>query len=115
MLLTKSEKFGYNYYFGSGDWVKFNSIIEPAKTPLFATTNGSVGGGLHISAVGPNDLAKNYGYTGSTDQRGPSPNHDGITVYLMADNSVLATDDPWPWIDNLGTSFHPKQDVSIKK
>lgn len=107
--------FGYNGYFASGDWVKYNSIIEPAKTPLFATTNGSVGGGLHISGVGPNDLAKNYGYTGSTNRNGPSPNHDGTTVYLMADNSVLATDDPWPWIDNLGTSFHPRQDVSIEK
>lgn len=109
--------FGYNLFFtgmiADQNWRRMNSIINPAGLPLFATTNGDEGGGLHLSYQGPHPSATNYGYGGPTDTRGPAPNHDGRTVYLMADFHTRVADDPWPWSDHIGSDFHPKGDPTI--
>ena len=112
---TALGTWGYNQYFNqgtgkstSGPW-QYTTIVDPANTPLFASLNGEQAG-LELAVTGPNELAERYGYTGPTHQNGASPNHDGTTLDLMADWRVFPTTDPWPWKDNLGTSFHPLQD-----
>ncbi len=107
--------FGYNLYFAQGEWRNSLDINAPSRLALFTTLNGDYSAGLHFDPKAPNPLAFQYGFVGPTKNFGPSPNHEGTTVYQMADNSVFTTADPWPWRDFLGTDFHPKQDVSITR
>ncbi|MEM7680994.1 MAG: DUF1559 domain-containing protein [Planctomycetota bacterium] len=104
-------------------WSSREEISNPSELPFFGDTGykdtdaDGDSGGLSMAFTGPHGIAEElYGWTdpvGTTNDRGPSPNHNGSTNYLFADGHVETEGEIWPWSDFIGTDFHPKGDVEI--
>lgn len=126
--------YGYNVFFRGRElpsnvfnpgkqetWRSKDQISRPSELPLFGDTgvedptNTGVFGGYSMNYEGPHAIAEVlYGWSdpvGTTDNSGPSPNHNGKTSYLFADGHA-STEEIWPWSDFIGTDFHPKGDVT---
>ncbi len=106
--------FGYNQTLEKSDAqptpVPLASLSNPRDFPVLATSDGLVSGGLRLSKGGPPPKAKEYGYVGSVDNFGPSPNFRDKAIFLFADWHVEARGicdrNQWPWKD--ADTFLPK-------
>ncbi len=77
------------------------AIEKPSRLVLLSDTAPS--GGLNLNIGGPHPSAREYGWTGTTSNAGPAPNHDGLCNFLFADGHVEShrINDPtkFPWSD----------------
>jgi prepilin-type N-terminal cleavage/methylation domain-containing protein/prepilin-type processing-associated H-X9-DG protein len=107
---------------------KYSQIKQPVSLPLVGDSNGDVPGtytgdknliasSIMYSHFGPHPVAIDYGWKGEdgrppqTYLRGPAPNHNGKTNYLMADMHVEDTG-IWPWVKEWGNpnpDLHPRR------
>lgn len=128
--------YGYNIFFGNNSntggnvfnpipkqtWRSKDQIDNASGLPLFGDTgiedptNTGEFGGLSMDVTGPHAIAEAvYGWSdpvGTTNNRGPSPIHEGSTNYLFADGHAATEGEIWPWSDFVGTDFHPKGDIT---
>lgn len=103
-------------------------IRDGSNLPLYACISAEAymgfgaGGGQELKFSGPHPKALKYGFLGGkanpgtiakTDSFGPAPNHGRNCNMLMGDFSVRAVnvcvDGEFPWIDYVGTMFHPSR------
>jgi prepilin-type N-terminal cleavage/methylation domain-containing protein/prepilin-type processing-associated H-X9-DG protein len=88
---------------------KVVAFPKPSRVPLLCCMGES--GGQVLNPNGPSPKAREYGWTGSVVNPGPSPNHGapGRCNWLFADGHVetlIITDpDGWPW--NSPDAFDP--------
>jgi len=118
-------EFTYRYY---------NEISTPGTLPLITEHNGDIPSdyqgqttnivmptGILFPFYGPHPVANQFGWKneieggGPTYLRGPAPNHNGATNYLMGDMHVETKTKIWPWNkeflgrDAVAPDFHPKR------
>lgn len=84
-----------------GTTLYLDQIKNPTNFPLLADSGPDTG--LLLDAQGPHPSARDYGYSGVTNKRGPCPNHGPIANFLFADGHVEGRDvtdaNQWPWDD----------------
>ncbi|AHF93564.1 hypothetical protein OPIT5_28605 [Opitutaceae bacterium TAV5] len=99
--------FGYNMVLNEANQpngLPITRLTQPGNFPVLATTQGDSGGGFNLPARGPSPRARDlYGFTGTVDNSGASPNYGRKAVFLFADWHVAAIDvcdvNSWPWND----------------
>jgi prepilin-type N-terminal cleavage/methylation domain-containing protein len=85
------------------------TVVAPSKTPLVSMP--AEDNGLGTSAKGIHPSASAQGFTGQTDQAGPTPVGKGKMFYVMCDGSAQILPDFWPFQDpewpEPWKAFHP--------
>ena len=98
---------GYNLALCDGDPVPLTRVTDPGTFPVLANSQPDVSG-FHLAYGGPSPLAKQRGWTGPTNVRGPAPLRGTKSLFLFADWHVEQVEvcDPkaWPWNDTAAFS-----------
>lgn len=96
--------FAYNMRLNSPNKIHISMLSNPSTFPVLATSQGNVGGGFNMAAAGPSPAARQYGYTGTTNNGGPAPNYGRNALFLFGDWHVEARDvcdgGKWPWSES---------------
>ncbi len=84
---------------------EFNPVRQVAISNLSSFPvlgDAGLSGGLTMrTTLGPNPVARDFGWSGQTYASGPSPNHNGRCSFLFGDGHVeargICTAGEWPW------------------
>lgn len=108
---TNLGAYGYNPWLevsidGTTPPIRINNITTPGTLPVLVTTGTTGGPRLFASnpyAPAPTTIARQYGYSGPTNDYGPNPNFGRNALFLFGDWHVSAVDvcnaNAWPWND----------------
>lgn len=137
--LNAVGSYGYNTFFfrglksigstDNGRERRQSEVRNATSLPLLGCLDGAIdpvyggeGGGQEMMYKGPHPAALKHGYLGGEitpanrdmiHNFGPAPNHGNNCNILMADFHVEAVnvciDGKFPWIDHIGTVFHPSR------